>query len=161
MRRLTQSQQTREQSPPSGGNGGGSTAPQPTTANSSDTESVEDWSEDHRDQQERDRHEEAGVAPHLAEAITARWFAADLGNDTAAAAVHREVSRRAPSWVLHVHVDTHTHTWGYYMIRYGCIHKKKHSKMVWFLRWQTLGGMLMARQQPRLWAIMYAPELRR
>ncbi|CAM9823883.1 unnamed protein product [Pylaiella littoralis] len=93
MRRLTQSQQTREQSPPSGGNGGGSTAPQPTTADSSDTESVEDWSEDHRDQQERDRHEEAGVAPHLAEAITARWFAADLGNDTAAAAVHREVQR--------------------------------------------------------------------
>ncbi|CAM9265044.1 unnamed protein product [Ectocarpus sp. 4 AP-2014] len=33
------------------------------------------------------------VAPHLAEAVTARWFAADLGNATSTQAVYAEVQR--------------------------------------------------------------------
>lgn len=35
---------------------------------------------------------EASSSPNLENAITARWFAADLRNSTAAAAVHDEVS---------------------------------------------------------------------
>eukprot|EP00752_Nemacystus_decipiens_P002280 g2160.t2 len=50
-----------------------------------------------REDDERGRHGwgagEEPVAPHLAKAITARWFAADLGNTTAAAAVYNEVQR--------------------------------------------------------------------
>lgn len=57
---------------------------------------------DREDDQRGRRHGwgagEEPVAPHLAKAITARWFAADLGNSTAAAAVYNEVSTYTRNW---------------------------------------------------------------
>ncbi|CAB1104366.1 unnamed protein product [Ectocarpus sp. CCAP 1310/34] len=44
-------------------------------------------------QEREDAAAATAVAPHLAEAVTARWFAADLGNATSAQAVYAEVQR--------------------------------------------------------------------
>lgn len=87
-----------------GQNGKKSAAPN-SASNSSDPHADES-SENHRDRDrdreddERGRHVwgagEEPIAPHLAKAITARWFAADLGNTTAAAAVYDEASPAVP-----------------------------------------------------------------
>lgn len=88
-------------------NGRKSSAPASSSSNSSDPHADES-SENHRDRDreddERGRHGwgagEEPVAPHLAKAITARWFAADLGNTTAAAAVYNEVGPGVPQCVI-------------------------------------------------------------
>ena len=87
-----------------GQNGKKSAAPD-SASNYSDPHADES-PENHRDRDrdreddERGRHGwgagEEPIAPHLAKAITARWFAADLGNTTAAAAVYDEVSPAVP-----------------------------------------------------------------
>lgn len=49
---------------------------------------------DHDGSQDGEGSNEGLPPPHLANAITVRWFAADLANATAAAAVHEEVRGR-------------------------------------------------------------------
>eukprot|EP00903_Cladosiphon_okamuranus_P010213 g9672.t1 len=83
--------------------GGKKSAAPGSSSSSSSHPPADESSENHRDRDgdreddERGRHGwgagEEPVAPHLAKAITARWFAADLGNSTAAAAVYDEVQR--------------------------------------------------------------------